>query len=153
MPAKRLANSRGSIRRLEYLKAQFWRGAPRQHGTKATIGRRQTLLSLAPNRAGLAGRARHDQNWPVPAEELVGRRLITGTLRSAVDAATAGAGGVVLLTGEAGMGKTALASEAVAYAKARGALAVWGTCWDGDGAPGFWPWIQVMRGLAGDGDD
>ena len=81
---------------------------------------------------------------------LVGRRLATGALRSAVDAAGGGAGGVVLLAGEAGMGKTALASEAVAYAKARGAAAVWGTCWEGDGAPGFWPWIQVMRALAAD---
>jgi AAA ATPase domain len=79
---------------------------------------------------------------------LVGRRLATGALRSAVDAATGGAGGVVLLAGEAGMGKTALASEAVAYAKTRGAAAVWGTCWEGDGAPGFWPWIQVVRALA-----
>ena len=52
---------------------------------------------------------------------LVGRRLAIGALRSAVDAAVGGAGGVVLLAGEAGMGKTALASEAVAYAKARGA--------------------------------
>ena len=92
------------------------------------------------------------QNWVVPAEMLVGRRLATGALRSAVDAAVGGAGGVVLLAGEAGMGKTALASEAVAYAKTRGAAAVWGTCWEGDGAPGFWPWIQVMRALAADGD-
>ena len=83
---------------------------------------------------------------------LVGRRLAAGALRSAVDAAGGGAGGVVLLAGEAGMGKTALASEAVAYAKARGAAAVWGTCWEGDGAPGFWPWIQVMRALAADAD-
>ena len=37
----------------------------------------------------------------------------------------AGAGGVVLLAGEAGMGKTALAAEAAAYAKTRGAVAVW----------------------------
>jgi hypothetical protein len=83
---------------------------------------------------------------------LVGRRLATGALRAAVDAAVGGAGGIVLLAGEAGMGKTALASEAVAYAKARGAAAVWGTCWEGDGAPGFWPWIQVVRALARDGD-
>lgn len=83
---------------------------------------------------------------------LVGRRLATGALRSAVDAAAAGAGGVVLFAGEAGMGKTALAAEAVAYAKARGAAAVWGTCWEGDGAPGFWPWIQVVRALAMEGD-
>ncbi len=54
-------------------------------------------------------------------------------------AAVGGAGGVVLLAGEAGLDKTALASEAVAYVKARGAAAVWGTCWEGDGAPGFWP--------------
>jgi predicted ATPase len=82
---------------------------------------------------------------------LVGRRLAVGALRSAVDAAVGGAGGVVLLAGEAGMGKTALASEAVAYAKARGATAVWGTCWEGGGAPGFWPWIQVVRALAAEG--
>jgi tetratricopeptide (TPR) repeat protein len=79
---------------------------------------------------------------------LVGRRLAIGTLHSAADAAAGGAGGVVLLAGEAGMGKTALASGAAAYAKDRGATAVWGTCWEGDGAPGFWPWIQVVRALA-----
>ena len=84
---------------------------------------------------------------------LVGRRLVISALCSAVDTAVGGAGGVTLLAGEAGMGKTALASEAVAYAKARGAVAVWGTCWEGDGAPGFWPWIQVVRALARDGDE
>jgi hypothetical protein len=77
---------------------------------------------------------------------LVGRRLAIGALRPAVDAAAGGAGGVVLLAGEAGMGKTALASEAAAYAKARGAAAVRGTCWEDDGAPGFWPWIQSGAG-------
>jgi hypothetical protein len=87
----------------------------------------------------------------MPADTLVGRRLATGALRSAVDAAIAGTGGVVLLAGEAGMGKTALAAEAVAYAKARGSTAVWGTCWEGGGAPGFWPWIQVVRALTAEG--
>ncbi len=84
---------------------------------------------------------------------LVGRRLAIGALSSAVDAAVTGAGGVVLLAGEAGIGKTALAAEAAAYAKARGAETVWGTCWEGDGAPGFWPWIQVVRALAPPGGD
>jgi len=55
---------------------------------------------------------------------LVGRRLAVNALRSAVDAALRAAGGVVLLAGEAGMGKTALAADAVAYAKTRGAAAV-----------------------------
>ena len=87
----------------------------------------------------------------MPADVLVGRQLTVDALRSAADAAMAGAGGVVLLAGEAGMGKTALAAEAAAYAKARGAVAVWGSCWEGEGAPGYWPWIQVVRALARDG--
>jgi hypothetical protein len=40
----------------------------------------------------------------MPADVLVGRRLTVDALRSAVDAAMAGAGGVVLLAGEAGHG-------------------------------------------------
>jgi len=51
------------------------------------------------------------------------------------------------------MGKTALASEAADYAKTRGGRGVWGTCWEGDGAPGFWPWIQVVRALVPEGGD
>src|SRR5215470_10482980 len=108
----------------------------------------------------VAGGVRHlhlhhplGQNRGVPADMLVGRRLAIGALRSAVDAAVGGAGRVVLLAGEAGMGKTALAAEAVAYAKARGGGAVWGTCWEGDGAPGFWPWIQAVRALVPEGGD
>ena len=87
----------------------------------------------------------------MPADVLVGRRLTVDALRSAVDAAIAGMGGVVLLASRQGMGKTALAAEAAAYAKACGAVAVWGTCWEGEGAPGYWPWIQVVRALARDG--
>jgi ATP/maltotriose-dependent transcriptional regulator MalT len=47
---------------------------------------------------------------------------------------------VILLAGEAGMGKTALAADAAAYARGRGAHAAWGTCWDGEG--------EQMRPLA-----
>src|SRR5690242_21902736 len=85
------------------------------------------------------------------ADVVVGLGLTDDALRAAVDVATIGVGGVVLLAGEAGMGKAALADEAAAYAKACGALAVWGTCWEGEGAPGYWPWIQVVRTLARDG--
>ena len=100
---------------------------------------------------GTTGLSLGGPQWGMPADVLVGRRLTVAALRSAVDAAVAGTGRVVLLAGEAGMGKTALAAEAAAYAKARGAVAVWGTCWEGEGAPGYWPWIQVVRALARDG--
>jgi predicted ATPase len=113
------------------------------------------IMSVAGAARQVMGRVPHfhRQNGDVPADMLVGRRLATNALRSAVDAAVGGAGGVVLLAGEAGMGKTALAAEAAAYARTRGAAAVWGTCWEGDGAPGFWPWIQVVRALVPEGGD
>jgi hypothetical protein len=58
-----------------------------------------------------------------------------------------GQGALVLVSGEPGIGKTALASEAAIEAKRRGALVLSGTCWDGDSRPGYWPWIQVLRAL------
>ena len=29
----------------------------------------------------------------------------------------------------------------------RGATVIWGRCWEGEGAPAFWPWVQVIRAL------
>jgi len=64
-----------------------------------------------------------------------------------VDGAVAGRGLVVLLTGEAGIGKTTLLRGAARYAEGAGARAAWGSGWPGDGAPGYWPWVQVLRAL------
>ena len=66
-------------------------------------------------------------------------------LRAGVDDAVIGWGGLVLITGEAGIGKTALAVQGVKYAVERGAESLWATCWDGDGAPAYWPWVQLLR--------
>ncbi|MFI7611032.1 BTAD domain-containing putative transcriptional regulator [Nonomuraea terrae] len=59
-----------------------------------------------------------------------------------------GRGGVVLVTGEAGIGKTRLASAAAELAAARGFRVAWGRCADRT-APAFWPWTQILR-AAGD---
>ncbi|MDP1806950.1 MAG: AAA family ATPase, partial [Acidimicrobiales bacterium] len=56
-------------------------------------------------------------------------------------------GGFVLVAGEPGIGKTRLVHEAVSAAAARGRMVAWGRCEEGDGAPPFWPWVQVMRAL------
>jgi tetratricopeptide (TPR) repeat protein len=79
---------------------------------------------------------------------LVGREREFAQLDAALASALAGRGRLVVLTGEAGIGKTALARAFVERAAARGALWVWGTCWDGGGAPAYWPWMQVLRALA-----
>lgn len=70
-------------------------------------------------------------------------------LRTALDEALAGRGGVCLLSGEAGIGKTRLAEESAALAHDLGVLCTWGRSWESGGAPAFWPWSQVVRGLEG----
>jgi DNA-binding CsgD family transcriptional regulator len=78
----------------------------------------------------------------------VGRAGELAVLTADLDAAVAGRGGVVLLAGEPGIGKTRLAEEVAAQATARGALVLWGRCWEAEGAPAFWPWVQVVRAYA-----
>ena len=79
---------------------------------------------------------------------LIGREHELAQLDAALSAALAGRGRLVVLTGEPGIGKTALARAFVERAAERGASWVWGTCWDGGGAPAYWPWVQVVRALA-----
>ena len=57
---------------------------------------------------------------------LIGRDAETARLRSALAAAQGGAGGVMFLTGEAGIGKSRLASELAAEARACGATVLAG---------------------------
>ena len=84
---------------------------------------------------------------------LLGRDAEVAALRGAVDGARVGRGSVVLLAGEPGIGKTSLAVDCAAYGDSVGARVVWGTCWEGEGAPAFWPWIQALRAYAGTVDD
>jgi AAA ATPase domain len=81
---------------------------------------------------------------PTPSA-LVGRDQPLAELRALVEAALASRGGVVTLTGEAGIGKTTLATAAADHAEERGATVVWGTCWEG--APPFWPWLEALAAL------
>lgn len=78
---------------------------------------------------------------------LFGRDHPAGVLRSEIARATDSHGGLVLVTGEAGIGKTTLVTDAAHEARRRGALVVGGSCWDSDSTPGYWPWVQVLRGL------
>lgn len=74
----------------------------------------------------------------------VGRERELAELRAGLEAVAGGRGCLFLIAGEPGIGKTRLAEEVAAGH----AAAVWGRCWEGGGAPAFWPWIQVFRRLA-----
>jgi tetratricopeptide (TPR) repeat protein len=73
-------------------------------------------------------------------------------LCSAVDRALGGHGDMVLLAGPAGIGKTRLVEQLTTYANLRDALVLWGRCDVGEGAPSYWPWVQVIRAYTVDHD-
>lgn len=81
----------------------------------------------------------------MPPTALVGRASELAAGSAAVDAALAGDGALVLITGDPGIGKTRLADELAAHADKQGAAVRWASCWEGEGAPAFWPFVQLLR--------
>ena len=85
-------------------------------------------------------------------QDLLGRDDELSALEACLERAIAGNGNLCLLVGEPGIGKTRLAEELTARARARGVAAVWGRCWDGGGAPAYWPWTQILGQLLAGAD-
>ena len=84
----------------------------------------------------------------------VGRHPELEVVAEAVAAAAGGRGSVLLVAGEAGIGKTRLAEEGVAQAGKLGGLVLWGRAGVPGATPPFWPWLQVIRAyLTGLEDD
>jgi tetratricopeptide (TPR) repeat protein len=101
-----------------------------------------------PVREGLAvSPATKDRTRP-----FVGRERELDELRAALADAEAGRGGVFLLGGEPGIGKSRLMEVVAIQAQALGWTVLTGRCWDGGGAPAYWPWVQVVRAAGGDLD-
>ena len=80
----------------------------------------------------------------------VGRDEQLGELRASWRAAAAGRGGLVVVSGEAGIGKTRLVEQLVAEVTGsdRDGRVAWGTC-AGLDAPPLWPWHAVLRDVPG----
>ena len=79
----------------------------------------------------------------------VGREREMSELRSALDDAMAGHGRLVMLAGEPGIGKTRTAQELASYAEHQGAQVLWGWCYEREGAPPYWPWVEPVRSYIG----
>lgn len=75
----------------------------------------------------------------------VGREREVAALEAGLDDLLSGRGRLFLIGGEAGIGKSRLADELSTRAAGRGALVLWGRCWEAGGAPAYWPWVQAIR--------
>jgi tetratricopeptide (TPR) repeat protein len=74
-----------------------------------------------------------------------------GELCAGLDELLRGRGGLFLVTGEPGIGKTRLADEVGRTASARGVSVHWGRAWEVGGAPSYWPVIQALRTMSTEG--
>src|SRR5262245_7531963 len=86
-------------------------------------------------------------------EVFVGRERELAALGTALDQALDGAGRIVMLSGEPGIGKTRTAQVLARYAEHRDVRVLWGRCYEEPGAPPFWPWLQLIRACAESCDD
>jgi tetratricopeptide (TPR) repeat protein len=79
---------------------------------------------------------------------LIGRDHPASALRAAVDRTATSHGGLVLVVGEAGIGKTALVTDAAARRR-DDLLVAFATSWESEAVPDNWLWLQVLRSLRG----
>ncbi|GAA4533157.1 BTAD domain-containing putative transcriptional regulator [Amycolatopsis samaneae] len=95
---------------------------------------------------------------PVPTAEQVvpqdipGRQDVLAVVDTTLRAAGAGRGGLLLVLGEPGIGKTRVAQAAVERATELGMAVAVGRCPDSEGVPELWPWMTVLRALDGEAD-
>jgi eukaryotic-like serine/threonine-protein kinase len=75
----------------------------------------------------------------------VGREMEVEEISRGFEDAAAGRGGLFLVVGEPGIGKSRLAEEVIRRAVSHRGRVMVGRCWEGGGAPAYWPWVQPIR--------
>src|SRR5262249_27385302 len=132
--------------------ATAMRGAPgtgRRHSYRGIVrergGRGDQMSDISPRRAEHSRIVSRLPVSPGVRDLFVGREAELGRLVHALDRAIGGEGRLVLLVGEPGIGKTRIARELAFRAAALGVAVRWGRCQETEGAPPYWPWVQVLR--------
>lgn len=84
---------------------------------------------------------------------IVGRSNELATITKIIERASdREVGGLTLVKGAAGIGKTRLLEELATDASAGGVAAIWVHCSNDDGVPELWPWVQLLRKMATDAE-
>jgi tetratricopeptide (TPR) repeat protein len=99
----------------------------------------EPLIEAVRRHCPLASRAGRNQS------PFIGRAAEFGRLEDHLRRARGGAGALVLLSGEAGVGKTRLVKEIEALARQEGMLALTGRCVLAEGAPPYQPLLEQIE--------
>jgi class 3 adenylate cyclase len=81
----------------------------------------------------------------LPEQVFVGREPELAHLRGRLLSALDGHGGLVLVGGEPGVGKTTLVRQLIREAEQRGALAVFGRCYESEGTVPYSPFVEMLE--------
>src|SRR5438874_12664488 len=84
-----------------------------------------------------------------PRQAFLGRVREISRLQSALDSARSSQGELVLMVGDAGIGKTRTVERLAALAADQGSRVLWGSCYEENGAPPYWPWVHAVRTYGG----
>lgn len=95
---------------------------------------------LGGRRWASADRIGQARRWP-----MVGREAERTELLAALDRAMAGQGGLVLIGGEPGIGKTRLTEAIQDEARSRGCMCLVGHAYEMEGAPPYVPFIEMLE--------
>src|SRR4051794_4156172 len=77
---------------------------------------------------------------------MVGRETAMAAADAAIGTAAAGSGGLLLISGDPGIGKSRFVQAVAERATDRGLEPAWGYAVEDAGAPALWPWQRACRG-------
>src|SRR5215813_11831362 len=83
-------------------------------------------------------------NQPIRSPVLIGRERELATFQSLIDQVKQGRGQVLLLSGEAGIGKSRLLAEGKKQASPQGFLVLQGTCFPPDRSSPYAPLLDLL---------
>jgi tetratricopeptide (TPR) repeat protein len=82
-------------------------------------------------------------------ERFVGRARELRRVRAMCTGASRGQGALVVVSGEAGIGKTRFCEEVADQLRGDGMTVIVARCWVDGGAPALWPWQPILTELCG----